>query len=367
MRRIRLSIAVLAAIVLGAGVLTPTPSGATEFRRVLADSARETDPTPSPDGKWLAYTKSQGNPFTQIWIRPIEGGPERQLTSEPESARAMTPTWAPDGRSLLFISTREKNYNVYSIPFEGGEAKKLSHGPGSARFAVYSPDGRSICFPSNRLQPTALYGYNLYLMGAEGESATRHARQITSMTGSPGHPTWSPDGKWIAFVAKTIDTTKTVTIGPGMTAKQNALFAMYRVFKVPADGGKPIQLSGLQPSEEKDEDVWPSWSPDGKWIAVARRVEGKNDVWLVDPERKRPAVRLTTKGNASKPTWGPDGKSLWFTTYEKNHEDIWVATDLTIPPPPPETKAPTFKPVSAKPAPAKQAPTKKKAASTSKR
>ncbi|HET7904822.1 MAG TPA: hypothetical protein VFM17_09685, partial [Candidatus Eisenbacteria bacterium] len=73
------------------------------------------------------------------------------------------------------------------------------------------------------------------------------------------------------------------------------------------------------------------------------------------------------KGNASKPTWGPDGKSLWFTTYEKNHEDIWVATDLTIPPPPPGTKAPTFKPVSAKPDPAKQAPTKKKAASTSKR
>ena len=83
--------------------------------------------------------------------------------------------------------------------------------------------------------------------------------------GRHDNPTLSPDGKWVAFVAKIIDMTKTVSVGPGMTAKQSALFSRYRVFKVPADGGKPIQLSGLLPSEEPDEDIWPTWSPDGKW------------------------------------------------------------------------------------------------------
>jgi Tol biopolymer transport system component len=176
------------------------------------------------------------------------------------------------------------------------------------------------------------------------------------MEGSPGHPTWSPDGKWIGFVAKIIDTTKTVTVGPGMTAKQGALFARFRVFKVSAGGGAPIQLSGLLASEEPDEDIWPTWSPDGKWIAVAKRVKGKTDVWLVDPERKRPAVRITHKGNASKPTWTADGTSIYFTTFADRSEDIWVATDLTIPAATPETKKPTFKTVPATGGATKSAP-----------
>jgi hypothetical protein len=133
-----------------------------------------------------------------------------------------------------------------------------------------------------------------------------------------------------------------------MQSTRSAIFSSFRVFKVAVDGGKPIQLSGLRPSEEKDEDVWPTWSPDGKWIAVAKRVNMKNNVWLVDAEGKRPAVQITTEGNCSKPTWSADGKEIWYTVIDKGNEDIWVASDLTIPPPPaPAKKPPTFKPVSA--------------------
>lgn len=350
---------------LAAALLLPAlPAGATQFRQVLADSVRESDPTPSPDGKWLAFTMAKGGGvLTEIFIMPIGGGEARQLTNEPDSARAMTPTWAPDCKSLLYISTRDRQYNVYKIPFEGGEAKKLTHAPGGSRFASFSPDGSQIVFPSNRLESGSLYGYNLYLMGPDGESSGQWARQITKMGGSPGHPTWSPDGKWISFVSKDVDTTKTVSVGVGMSSKRTAIFSVFKVFKVSVDGGKPIQLSGLRPSEEKDEDVWPTWSPDGKWIAVARRVGAKNDVWLVDAEKKRPPVQVTTTGNCSKPTWSPDGKEIWYTVFDKANEDIWVASDITIPPAPAPAapkKAPTFKPVPAtngtattKPAPSK--------------
>lgn len=340
----------VAALAIVAGLFLPAaPARATQFRQVLADTVRETDPTPSPDGKWLAFTTAKSGGLTDIWIMPIGGGEARQLTDEPDSARAMTPTWAPDSKSLLYVSTRERQYGVYSIPFEGGEAKNLTRAPGSHRFATHSPDGSLIAFPSNRLDSGSLYGYNLYLMAPEGESSGQSARQITKMNGSPGHPTWSPDGKWIAFVSKDVDTMKVVNLGSGMESKRSAIFSSFRVFKVPVDGGKPIQLSGLRRSEEKDEDVWPTWSPDGKWIAVAKRVNMKNDVWLVDAEGKRPPVQITTMGNCSKPTWSADGKEIWYTVFDKGNEDIWVASDLTIPPPPPPPakKAPTFKPVSA--------------------
>jgi len=332
------------AIALATFLTAAAPAGATQFRQVLADTLRETDPTPSPDGKWLAFTMAKhGGPLTNIWVMPIGGGEPRQITNEPDSGKAMTASWAPDSKSLLYISTRDKQYNLYSISLEGGSSTKLTRGPGQHRFGTRSPDGTKIVFPSNRRDPTSLYGYNLFLMDANGESSAP-ARQITSLNGSPGHPTWSPDGKWIGFVSKDVDTTKVVTVGPGMTSTRNAMFATFRVFKVAADGGKPIQLTGFAPSEDRDEDVWPTWSPDGKWIAVAKRVGTKNDVWLVDPEAKRPSVQITTTGNCSKPTWSPDGKEIWYTVTEKGNEDIWVASDITIPPPPPP-KAPTFKPV----------------------
>lgn len=327
---------------------------ATDFRPLLADTVRETDPTPSPDGKWLAFTMAKSGALTDIWVMPIGGGEPRRVTDEPDSARAMTPTWAPDSRSLLYVSTRNRKYNVYSIPLEGGDSKQMTESPGGNRFATFAPNGSQIVFPSNRLDPGSLYGYNLFLMGPDGESSSSPARQLTSLTGSPGHPTWSPDGKWIGFVSKDVDTMKTVEIAPGMTSKKNSMFATFRVFKVSADGGKPIQLSGLRPSEERDEDVWPTWSPDGKWIAVAKRVGTKNDIWLVDPEGKRPAVQITTEGNCSKPTWSADGKEIYFTKSEKGNEDIWIASNLTIPPPPPPSpakKAPNFKTVPSKTAP----------------
>ncbi len=355
----------VAAFALALTLLLPAaPAAATQFRQVLADTVRETDPTPSPDGKWLAFTMAKSGTLTDIWVMPIGGGEVRRVTDEPDSARAMTPTWAPDSKSLLYISTRDRQYGVYKVPLEGGEAKRMSHGPGNHRFASHSPDGSQIVFASNRLDSGSLYGYNLYLMRPDGESSSNVARQITNMGGSPGHPTWSPDGKWISFVSKDVDTTKVVSVGTGMTSKKTAIFALFRVFKVSVDGGKPIQLSGLRPSENKDEDVWPTWSPDGKWIAVAKRANMKNDVWLVDAEGKRPAVKVTTAGNCSKPTWSPDGKEIWYTVMDKGGEDIWVASDITIPPAPASAKkAPKFKPVPAtkgtattKPAPPKTKP-----------
>ena len=298
---------------------------------VMADtSVYDTDPTPSPDGAWLAYTSGRDS-LRQIWVKPIANSADRgrQLTHDPVTARAMTPTWAPDSKSLLFISTRTKDYNIYTVPVDGGSERAMSDARASNRFAVYSPDGKQIVFSSNREKPGQIWGFDLYLMDASGEkSASKPAKRLTNNTGSPGHPTWSPDGKWVGYVAKHIDTTQVVQVGPGMTMKQGPMFSSYHLWKMPLAGGAETQLAGLGATPQPTEEVWPSWSPDGKWIAVQRRVGPTDDVWVFEVATGN-FYPVTSFGDAGKPTWSPDGKSIWFVRSKNKDQDIWVARNVT--------------------------------------
>ncbi len=328
----------LLSLALGLGFALP--AFATTFRPVLADTAfRDTDPAPSPDGKWLAFQSNRGK-SSQIWLLPLDSsGPPRKLTSEPDSSQAqgakkigtrvMTPTWAPDSKSLLYISTRTGTYNIYTIPVDGGTPTALSNAPGSQRFAVYSPDGAKICFPSSRLEPNSLFGFSLYVMDAKGEVNGPPAKRLTFSGGGPGHPIWSMDGRWIGYVSKDYDTTRTVDMGGGMQTKQTPMFSPYRVFRIPAEGGKEIKLTGLTASEE-GEDTWPSFSPDGKWVAFGRNIGGKQNIWIMDVATKK-SFPLTTDGNCMKPTWSYDGQSIYYSRLNKgNDEDLWVAKNLTL-------------------------------------
>lgn len=337
----RLPVSLLTTLAMALGLSVAGTAWAVQIRPLLQDpKVIDTDPAPSPDGKWLAFQSNRSG-SSQIWIMPAGGGAPRKLTSEPESVavqgrrmgtRVMTPTWAPDSKSILFISTRSGPYNIYSLPIEGAaKPKALSHAAGSQRFAVYSPDGNRICFPSSRKDPNSLYGFELYMMPAAGEIAGPPARQLTHSQRSPGHPVWTPDGKWIVYVAKDYDSTKTVNVGNGMQTKQSAMFSQFRVYRIPADGGAETKLTGTTAAEQGTaEDTWPSVSPDGKWIAFGRNANGAQNIWVMDATTKR-AFAVTSTGGCMKPTWSADGKSLYFTKVGNNRdEDLWIATNLGL-------------------------------------
>ncbi len=314
-----------AAVAALALTLAPAAASATTFTQVISDTTRDTDPAPSPDGKWIAFTSDRcGHGAAQIYIMPAEGGEARQLTDEPDSIRAGTPSWSPDGKSILFISTRGRRYNVYSVPFEGGKPRQMTFSPGNNRFATYSADGKKIAFYSNRMRPTDLYGFNIYVMDSSGErEGDEWGRQVTNSRGSPGHPTWSADGKWIAYVAKEFDSDRQQTM------EGNILFTKYHLYKVPSQGGREIQLSKGLIGGQPIEDTWPSWSPDGKWIAVGRQIGPKRNVWVLDVATGK-SFPITTSGDCIKPTWSYDSKSIYYSVVKDRNEDIWVARDLTL-------------------------------------
>lgn len=116
------------------------------FKRVGA-------PSVSPDGQWVAFaamefTDAASNKSrSRLWLAPTDGSvPARQLTST--SAKDNSPKWSPDGRWLMFESTRSGSSQLWAISPYGGEAIQLTTLSTDAATAIWSPDGRHIAFVS---------------------------------------------------------------------------------------------------------------------------------------------------------------------------------------------------------------------------
>ena len=115
------------------------------------------------------------------------------------------------------------------------------------------------------------------------------------MTRQVGRPTWSPDGRSIAFISN-------------MSGRNN-------LWMVPAEGGWPTQLTV---SDQRQ--TWPAWSPDGKWIAYQSDYDGDEqwDIFLVSPKTGK-VVNLTNTREIAEmnPTWSPDGRYLAYEVKPK--------------------------------------------------
>ncbi|HEX4785942.1 MAG TPA: S9 family peptidase [Candidatus Sulfotelmatobacter sp.] len=115
------------------------------------------------------------------------------------------------------------------------------------------------------------------------------------MTRQVGRPTWSPDGKSVAFISN-------------MSGRNN-------LWLVPAAGGWPVQLTV---SDQRQ--AAPAWSPDGKWIAYQSDYDGDEqwDIFLVSPKTGK-VVNLTQTREIAEisPTWSPDGRYLAYEVKPK--------------------------------------------------
>ncbi len=116
------------------------------FQRVSA-------PNVSPDGKWAVFASSEitdsknNKSVSRLWLVPTDGSaPPRQLTNP--TAKDNNPKWSPDGRWILFESTRSGSSQIWVINPYGGEAKQLTKISTDASTATWSPDGRHIAFVS---------------------------------------------------------------------------------------------------------------------------------------------------------------------------------------------------------------------------
>ncbi|HEV8371088.1 MAG TPA: protein kinase [Pyrinomonadaceae bacterium] len=151
-------------------------------------------PTLSPDGKFLAYSSDKNGNF-EIYIRQLKpGGGELQLTND--GNQNLHPSWSPDGQRIAYYS--KNRGGIWLVSTLGGAPKQLTEF--GARPA-WSSDGSLIAFQSGaptEILGRAQAGSTIWIVPWNG-GAPKQLTQQGNPRGGHGSPSWSPDGKRIAF------------------------------------------------------------------------------------------------------------------------------------------------------------------------
>ncbi len=143
------------------------------------------------DGRLAFVGRADAN--WDIYVRSADGLALARLTDDP--ALDTQPTWAADGRSLVFLSDRGNRWDLYRVRFEPpGRAERLTDHVRREDHPSLSPDGRRVAFVDGRARPA---GSILLLDLARGT-----ARPFPEHPDGDRDPSWSPDGRSIAFVSR---------------------------------------------------------------------------------------------------------------------------------------------------------------------
>jgi Tol biopolymer transport system component len=204
---------------------------------------------------------------------------------------------------IAFMSDRSGNFDIYTMGTEGNTLTRLTDNPTKDEYPSWSPDGKHIAFDSDRENGTPA----IYVMNDDGTNVMRLTKQGSKA--SETHPVWSPDGKKIAFVRHESESNQ-----------KSALYTMN------PDGTHITQLTH---SYQKQSDA-PSWSPDSQQIAYHAEQDGNLGIYTMDADgSNRKNITHNKNSDEGMPVWSPFGDKIAFYS---NRADAKTAQIYTMKP-----------------------------------
>ncbi len=150
----------------------------------------------SPDGQWLVFSRRGNEELRGLWLRNPAGVNLFRLTSDDDLA----PVWSPDGDAIAFVRNAEGNRDIYLLLPEDDDdwrgavnAEPLITSPEADHSPAWAPDGDTLVYVSERDGNPEIYVFE-----TDGDAPPQ---RLTTNEAEDSQPVWSPDGKRIAFVS----------------------------------------------------------------------------------------------------------------------------------------------------------------------
>ncbi len=291
MKGAALCMAVAAAASLGAcgGVAADTAG-----RAVQVTHGMYLDPSMSPDGaRMVVVALVDGR--EQLAVMNTDGSSVIMLTNDAYDHE--DPSWSPDGRSIAFMSKEDDGEVIYVMDADGANRRALTPAAQRNIHPTWSPDSTEILYCSNDdLAPPAKNDANIYAV----DVASGAIRMLIS-GGVNTYANMSPDGSMIAFRR--------------MVEEANS-----EVWLANADGSGAHNLTA-HPAF----DGWPSWSPDGRWIAFASDRDGNQQVHVMRADGTDVRRVAETPGRGTAPQFSRDGANIFFPVCTRAGCEIYRA------------------------------------------
>ena len=285
------------------GIYVLNAGGSEKEKQRLTKGNFDILPRWSPDGKQIAFLamRKQDHELAAehdlafhwfLYVMDADGQNPRRVTKTPVG---MIFQWSPDGTRFVFQSSWEDVNNkakdgtvssaIYVMRSDGTQQKRVTFGENNDSFPSWSPDGKQIAFCSNR------HGNNdIFVMNAEGSDV----RRLTSHEANDSAPIWSPDGKQIAF-------TSSREIGAAYTVNADGTGESFL-----AVSGRPV-----------------TWSSDGQSLLI----ENDGQLVLSSADGKNPKELILEGKSALDGEYSPDGKAVF---YRSKVNETWTLMSVDI-------------------------------------